>query len=535
VFDLTGDEVTTYFVEAEQPTESEAREAPQLSLGKDAVVMTGSTMAQALVEYPHSRKDCARFPMSQDPAKFCGNCYCYVCDVKASECRSWRAHCVAMPEVKLWRIERILAQNRPPRCAWQIGRCLEVVSDVVTTEATAWRAPEYMPLGDKRQWQIFGRMLGRERTYTTAGEVHGRRTVEGANGRRSLVTGGWIVLHDPAIPGVAGGVPFSLVTTPVATLIRVCRMPEPPRKSWEDFLHAVVANARGGWTQSGGGGRNGAGGHHQNGGSRGLTTTKSFHTPPAAAAALSPPASRQTLAQEQTSTRKTLVDLTATVIVTDDVAAWKAALVKQLGAAAQVLVLEDRRGLVQQLVQGYVDLRRVEVLLSSPENVLRNREIFDLCAFHRVVLDRPARVSAFAAGRVARGFHVWLVAPFEPPRGLATYEDHFRFLGAWESRVDKSTLANDDGPRSFRAFSDYAATLERRDDDNATRTLTFAGDDHSTLARLFHAWFFRYKHPTPARSPMQLQALVGTGPPPTTAPPGPRGPRDNAPTTNRGR
>lgn len=45
---------------------------------------------------PHMRQHCTEFPFDEDVQKFCGDCFCYVCDVSASECRNWsEEHCRA--------------------------------------------------------------------------------------------------------------------------------------------------------------------------------------------------------------------------------------------------------------------------------------------------------------------------------------------------------------------------------------------------------------------------------------------------------
>ena len=45
---------------------------------------------------PQMRQHCTEFPFDEDVQKFCGDCFCYVCDVSASECRNWsEEHCRA--------------------------------------------------------------------------------------------------------------------------------------------------------------------------------------------------------------------------------------------------------------------------------------------------------------------------------------------------------------------------------------------------------------------------------------------------------
>lgn len=43
----------------------------------------------------HMRPDCTNFPFHQNPRRHCSQCYCYVCDIPAVECRRWKSHCRA--------------------------------------------------------------------------------------------------------------------------------------------------------------------------------------------------------------------------------------------------------------------------------------------------------------------------------------------------------------------------------------------------------------------------------------------------------
>lgn len=65
---------------------------------------------QALADYPHFRFQCALEPFKRQRApkkeKFCPRCFCYVCDVPASDCHAWGAHFKAVDTVPKWRGER---------------------------------------------------------------------------------------------------------------------------------------------------------------------------------------------------------------------------------------------------------------------------------------------------------------------------------------------------------------------------------------------------------------------------------------------
>jgi hypothetical protein len=70
------------------------------------VEIVGATGPNALEDFPHPRQDCVSFPMQKKPGLFCKNCYCYVCDVRASECPSWTFHCEAKAGVHGWERKR---------------------------------------------------------------------------------------------------------------------------------------------------------------------------------------------------------------------------------------------------------------------------------------------------------------------------------------------------------------------------------------------------------------------------------------------
>ena len=69
----------------------------------------GIEVLRGIPQLPHVRSDCTRHKFSHEEAnqfhspsvdlKFlvnaihCEKCYCYVCDVNASECLEWRTHC----------------------------------------------------------------------------------------------------------------------------------------------------------------------------------------------------------------------------------------------------------------------------------------------------------------------------------------------------------------------------------------------------------------------------------------------------------
>ncbi|VEU37751.1 unnamed protein product [Pseudo-nitzschia multistriata] len=73
------------------------------------VEVLGSRGGQnALSDFPHAREDCVVHPFANDGRAqtnrtFCPNCYCYVCDLPASGCGEWSAHCQASRAVPNWK------------------------------------------------------------------------------------------------------------------------------------------------------------------------------------------------------------------------------------------------------------------------------------------------------------------------------------------------------------------------------------------------------------------------------------------------
>jgi hypothetical protein len=76
------------------------------------IQITGSTGKNALSDYPHPRHECVVKSFTKNPEHFCPNCYCFVCDIKASECTKWMdCHCKADSDIK-WRRQRSKIRNK---------------------------------------------------------------------------------------------------------------------------------------------------------------------------------------------------------------------------------------------------------------------------------------------------------------------------------------------------------------------------------------------------------------------------------------
>ena len=64
-----------------------------------------------------SRENCVTHPFSGDKKQHCGNCYCYVCDGPAKDCKVWASHCQATHNDPHWKRERERAKQARIRAA----------------------------------------------------------------------------------------------------------------------------------------------------------------------------------------------------------------------------------------------------------------------------------------------------------------------------------------------------------------------------------------------------------------------------------
>ncbi|GMH35403.1 hypothetical protein BSKO_03271 [Bryopsis sp. KO-2023] len=94
------------------------------SEGEDGeVVLVKNVFKAATSDYwAHARKDCAFFPFNTTPSKtnvrYCNQCYCYMCDAPAMDCKEWGetgafnlSHCHAWSS-ETWREKRSLQRKR---------------------------------------------------------------------------------------------------------------------------------------------------------------------------------------------------------------------------------------------------------------------------------------------------------------------------------------------------------------------------------------------------------------------------------------
>lgn len=78
-------------------------------------LLVGSKGTNALTDFPHSRENCVLAPIatgkSKSNEKHCANCYCYVCDIPATDCKTWRQHCHARHKISKWQKLREQLRN----------------------------------------------------------------------------------------------------------------------------------------------------------------------------------------------------------------------------------------------------------------------------------------------------------------------------------------------------------------------------------------------------------------------------------------
>jgi hypothetical protein len=78
------------------------------SLRKDSdeIVVVHDSVTNACATLPHPRHICGRYPFDIEPHPlYCEKCYCYVCQIPASECKTWIHHCDAT-DSPLWQQAR---------------------------------------------------------------------------------------------------------------------------------------------------------------------------------------------------------------------------------------------------------------------------------------------------------------------------------------------------------------------------------------------------------------------------------------------
>mmetsp|Transcript_9063 Transcript_9063/g.22173 ORF Transcript_9063/g.22173 Transcript_9063/m.22173 type:complete len:178 (-) Transcript_9063:272-805(-) len=108
----------------------------------EEIEVVAETGKNPLSDFPHPRYDCVLKLFSKDPVTFCSNCYCYVCDVKASECKKWSlsgeheedSHCFAESQVMKWKRRRSRLRSRRRRPERELKNIAIFLQDTVPTK-----------------------------------------------------------------------------------------------------------------------------------------------------------------------------------------------------------------------------------------------------------------------------------------------------------------------------------------------------------------------------------------------------------------
>jgi hypothetical protein len=67
--------------------------ATSVDEGDEGSVELLAESGNSIEVYPHHRFLCIKYPFSTDPKIHCVNCFCVVCEERASDCNNWNAHC----------------------------------------------------------------------------------------------------------------------------------------------------------------------------------------------------------------------------------------------------------------------------------------------------------------------------------------------------------------------------------------------------------------------------------------------------------
>lgn len=83
-------------------------------------------------------------PLAQGAVQFCPNCYCYVCDIPANDCKLWQSHCQAHHGDFRWKAERAavaLAGGPEPYAAAKIATAPSVLARSLAVHSRAALPP----------------------------------------------------------------------------------------------------------------------------------------------------------------------------------------------------------------------------------------------------------------------------------------------------------------------------------------------------------------------------------------------------------
>lgn len=65
---------------------------PSVNEGDEGSVEFVTESGNSMEVYPHHMFLCIKYPFGTDPNAHCLNCFCVVCEERASDCKDWNAH-----------------------------------------------------------------------------------------------------------------------------------------------------------------------------------------------------------------------------------------------------------------------------------------------------------------------------------------------------------------------------------------------------------------------------------------------------------
>ena len=159
------------------PVNTQVELSPAEASADDEVSCVGAT---GVMNLPHARMHCTRFPFNnQEPtdsshSKYCSECYCWLCEVLASKCVDWCAHCQAFDRSPYWKSERrrlIEIRTRTPLTSTATPSAgARGSSDGSAVEGTLNRLAQYLVAERSPVGIQYCRYIPAQRIWTVGGD-----------------------------------------------------------------------------------------------------------------------------------------------------------------------------------------------------------------------------------------------------------------------------------------------------------------------------------------------------------------------------
>jgi len=151
----------------------------------------------------HDRYQCSSLDFETEAFMTCNNCWCYVCSVKAKECKLWEDHCIADPENleygEVWqemRDEAIKRQKEPKKEVSLYSRSIErELSDrrEIPLTLSAWRLLTLSPAEPNTKLKILRTYVDKEASASRRASRDMLRRIGGSMGGNRR--GGYLCGH----------------------------------------------------------------------------------------------------------------------------------------------------------------------------------------------------------------------------------------------------------------------------------------------------------------------------------------------------